>query len=211
MADADDRHAACGGIRHDRSHLGCVVVVETGIYLVGQQHLRIGEQCAGQGHAGRLAAGQVVRGALQIDVLAAHRVQRRADALVGQQLLGLAALAANRERPGQADRLGHVLARQNRLLRQVGDIPPPLLRRELAAALAFKGERAVRMRVEPGARGQQTRLAGAGRSHQIDDLAALHGKGQVLEHSAFVVCLRLRGDDAGHGYGFEEGSHIHPV
>ena len=123
----------------------------------------------------------------------------------------LAALAANRERPGQADRLGHVLARQNRLLRQVGDIPPPLLRRELAAALAFKGERAVRMRVEPGARGQQTRLAGAGRSHQIDDLAALHGKGQVLEHSAFAACLRLRGDDAGHGYGFEEGSHIHPV
>ena len=211
MADADDRHAVCGRVRHDCSHLGRVVVVETGIYLVGQQHLRIGEQCAGQGHAGRLAAGQVVRGALQIDVLAAHRVQRRADALVGQQLLGLASLAANRERPGQADRLGHVLAGQYRFLRQVGDVPPPLLCAEFVTAHAVEGERAVRMRVEPGARGQQTRLAGAGRSHQIDDLAALHSKGQVLEHRAFVVRRRLRGDDAGHGYGFEEGSHIHPV
>ena len=149
--------------------------------------------------------------ARQVDVLASHRVQRRADAFVGQQLLGLAALAANRERPGQADRLGHVLAGQYRFLRQVGDVPPPLLCAEFVTAHAVKGERAVRMRVEPGARGQQTRLAGAGRSHQIDDLAALHGKGQVLEHSAFAACLRLRGDDAGHGYGFEEGSHIHPV
>ena len=137
--------------------------------LIGEDHFGLVDDSAGDDHALRLAAGQVVRGALHIAVPAAQRVQRRADALVGQQMLALAALAANRERPGQADRLGHVLARQTRLLRQVGDIPPPLLRRELAAALAFKGERAVRMRVEPGARGQQTRLAGAGRSHQIED------------------------------------------
>ena len=107
--------------------------------------------------------------------------------------------------------VGNVLAGQYRFLRQVGDVPPPLLCAEFVTAHAVEGERAVRMRVEPGARGQQTRLAGAGRSHQIDDLAALHSKGQVLEHRAFVVRRRLRGDDAGHGYGFEEGSHIHPV
>ena len=153
-----------------------------------------------------------MRRARQVDVLAPHRVQGRADAFVGQQPRGLAPpLASNRERPGQPDRLGHVLAGQDRFLRQVGDVPPPLLRAEFVTAHAVEDERAVRVRVEPGACGQQTRFAGAGWAHQVDDVAALHAEGQVVEHRAFVVRRRLRGDDAGHGHGFEEGSHIHPV
>ena len=110
--------------------------------------------------AGRLTAGKVVRRTGQVDILASHGVQRIANELVGQRQLRLrlfgaeqpAEPAASRggllaggrmvvgrarlvrsahgQRPGKPNRVGNAVSHQHGLLRQIRDVPPPLLQRE---------------------------------------------------------------------------------
>ena len=72
--------------RHDCGDLGRVVVIQSGVDLVGQQQLRPGQQRTCQRDARRLATRQTVRRPVQLDVAAAQRIQHPTDRRVVQTI-----------------------------------------------------------------------------------------------------------------------------
>ncbi len=146
VPETNDRHAVRRRFGEDTRHFLGVVVIQSGVHFVGEQHLRTGQQRARKAHARRLTAGQVVWRTVQIDVGATHIVQGLTDSAVRQRVGGgdpaWSLLRSRRlaygKRERQTNRLRHRLAQQHRLLRQVRDLRAPLLRGEIVGGTAIQ-------------------------------------------------------------------------
>ena len=84
MTNTDHRHAPLCGLSHDGRHLIGVLIIQTGVNLVGKQHFWRSKQGARQTHAGGLASRQVMRSTPQINIRAANGVKRGSNAIIRQ-------------------------------------------------------------------------------------------------------------------------------
>ena len=84
MANTNHRHALLCGLSHDGCHLIGVLIIQTGINLIGKQHFRRSKQGARQTHTGGLASRQVMRSTPQINIRAANCVKRGSNASIRQ-------------------------------------------------------------------------------------------------------------------------------
>ncbi|MNC34859.1 hypothetical protein D3C75_833160 [compost metagenome] len=168
--------------------------VEVGERLIEQQQARFGGQCAGQGDALLLAAGQLVRVALaqrpQLDQL---------EHLFGDALaLGMLADA-------EGDVLGHGQVRKQRVvLEHHADAAFFRGQGEAGAGDGLAGQlnAALMDRLETGDGAQGGGLAAAGGAEQATDVACVEVQIEILHHPLFTVA-------AGQVAEFEQQGVVH--
>ena len=180
VGDDDHRHAPLGEVDHDVEDLLDHLGVERRGRLVEEHHLGLHGQRAGDGDALLLAAGEL--GGVLLGLVA--------DADPVEEL----ACLASRRRPcfmprtliGPSVTFSRIVLWAKRL--KLWKTMPTSARRAASALpscgqrLAVEGDRALVDGLEPVDRAAQRRLAGAGRADDDDDLAALDGEVDVLEH-----------------------------
>ena len=165
------------------AHLHAQLGVQVGQRLVEQQHARLHNQGAGQGHALLLAAGELVGHAL-LHAGELHQLQYLRDPLLDLVLGYLA----------QPQAVGHVVkdivvGKQRVALEHHGRVP--LVGGQRVDGLAAQVDFALVRRFKAGDHAQRGGLAAAGRAQQRDKGARLDGQVHVVHGVEILAGLGI--------------------